>query len=173
MARKPSAWKPVPARATGGDGIRAAHTSFPAVKTIEGEIEWEDLKHYSFEQLKWMPGLGASQKGEVAYLKKQGIGFMRVDVTEGAPTAEQTERMLVEHAEALDLGTAEGREELRPMTLALISTQTFAWLHQFVSAAADDGADGKQATLPLVEVLGTRVPIHLLLDALRKDADEW
>ena len=45
--------------------VGAAHTSFPAVTTIEGEIEWEDLKHYSFEQLKWMPGLGASQKGDV------------------------------------------------------------------------------------------------------------
>jgi tetratricopeptide (TPR) repeat protein len=99
--------------------VGAAHTSFPAVKTIEGEIEWEDLKHYSFQQLKWMPGLGASQKGEVAYLKKQGIGFMRVDVTEGAPTAEQTERMLVEHAEALDLGTAEGRKELTDVAIKL------------------------------------------------------
>ena len=36
-----------------------------------------------------------------------------------APTAEQTERMLVEHAEALDLGTAEGRKELTDVAIKL------------------------------------------------------
>jgi hypothetical protein len=65
--------------------VGAEHTSFPRLQQVEGEVEWVDLSSSSFEQLKAMPGLGASQKGEVAYLKKIGASFMRVDVGEGAP----------------------------------------------------------------------------------------
>ena len=43
--------------------VGAEHTSFPTVKQVEGEVEWVDLSSSSFEQLKAMPGLGASQRG--------------------------------------------------------------------------------------------------------------
>eukprot|EP01046_Picozoa_sp_COSAG06_P094250 COSAG06_NODE_40411_length_402_cov_0.844884_1_plen_133_part_11 len=49
--------------------------------------------------------------GEVAYLKKIGASFMRVDVGEGAPDAEAAARMLGERADGLDLGTQAGLRE--------------------------------------------------------------
>ena len=55
-----------------------------------GELAWNELASYSFDELKAMPGLGASQKGEVAWLKRQGIPFLRMDVAQGAPSSEAT-----------------------------------------------------------------------------------
>ena len=99
--------------------VGAEHTSYPQREQVEGELEWTDLAGYSFEQLKAMPGLGASQKGEVAYLKKIGASFMRVDVGDGAPDAEAAAKMLGERADGLDLRTQQGLAEGSGVALKL------------------------------------------------------
>jgi hypothetical protein len=61
----------------------------PSTAHIPGELLWGQLKEYGYEALKAMPGLGASQKAEVAWLKSQGIPFTRCDVSAGAPPRKQ------------------------------------------------------------------------------------
>ena len=81
--------------------VGAEGTSYPTMKHVEGEGPWDELAAHGHKALKAMPGLGASQKGEVAWLKKKA--FMRVDVGEGAPDASAAARMLGARADGLDL----------------------------------------------------------------------
>jgi hypothetical protein len=104
--------------------VGAENTSWSAAhpNAITAELDWDELagcqhsdmsvtRASSVGTLKAMPGLGVSQKGEVAYLKKKGIAYMRVDVNNGVPDAEATADMLGARADALDLATAQGRSE--------------------------------------------------------------
>lgn len=91
--------------------VGAENTSFPAIEHVEGELTWAEIRNHTFAQLKHMPGLGASQKGEVAYLKKHGIAFMRIDVSNGAPDAAATVGMLADRWRALDLDSEIGLHE--------------------------------------------------------------
>ena len=56
---------------------------------VEGELRWEQLAGAARTGNLWddSSGLGGSQRGEVAWLKKCGIPFVRLDVGDGAPGA--------------------------------------------------------------------------------------
>ena len=56
---------------------------------VEGELLWEQLAGAARTGNLWDDdsGLGGSQRGEVAWLKKCGIPFVRLDVSDGAPGA--------------------------------------------------------------------------------------
>ena len=81
----------------------ATHSSYPVTAHVEGELAWNQLASNTFEELKAMPGLGASQKGEVAWLKRQGIPFLRMDVARGAPDSEATHEIFKIVGEAVPL----------------------------------------------------------------------
>ena len=89
----------------------AEGTSWPLCQTVEGEVAWDDLARHGYEGLRAMGGLGALQKGEVAWLKKQGIPFLRMDVAAGAPTVTEAAQMLVRRVRALSLDRESSRRE--------------------------------------------------------------
>ena len=89
--------------------VGADNTSWsPGGKLIEGELEWGELPKNGGEPDN---ALGGSQKAEVAWLMKNRIPFLRVDVRNGAPDADATAEMLGARAGALDLTTEVGRSE--------------------------------------------------------------
>jgi hypothetical protein len=53
--------------------------NFPETQSVPGEVEWDQLTDAAALRAAGR-GLGGSQKAEVAYLKKIGAKFQRVDV---------------------------------------------------------------------------------------------
>jgi hypothetical protein len=143
--------------------IGAEGTSYPTMEHVEGEVPWDELAAHNFEALKAMPGLGASQKGEVAWLKKKGFPFMRVDVREGAPDAEAAARMLGARADGLDLGTDAGLDEGREVASKLKAIE--AWDHALALnrdlVAGEIAAASDETT---VDTLAAKNDLALLLD---------
>ena len=89
--------------------VGADNTSWsPGGRLIKGELEWGELPKNGGEPDN---ALGGSQKAEVAWLMKNRIPFLRVDVRNGAPDADATAKMLGARADALDLTTEVGRSE--------------------------------------------------------------
>ena len=73
--------------------VGAENTSWsPGDKLLPCELAWEDLAAQGHTTT--AKGLGGSQLGEVAWMMKHGIPFLRLDVAQGAPDAAGTARML-------------------------------------------------------------------------------
>ena len=70
---------------------------------VEGELGWEELADAARAGTLWdaSSGLGGSQRGEVAWLKKCGIPFLRLDVGDGAPGSSESVTRLAARGEAL------------------------------------------------------------------------
>jgi len=136
--------------------VGAENTSWaPGASNLPGEVEWGYLASYTFEQLKQMPGLGASQKGEVAWLKKKAIPFMRMDVSKGVPDASATAQMLEARADGLRIDLARNLIEADDVAHKLQAvgalSVSLALRRDMVIAAetlsARVGAEGESATL--------------------------
>ena len=86
----------------------AENSVYPLRQDVPGEVDFRDLHAHGYEGLRSMGGLGASQKSEVAWLKKQGYPFLRVDVGQGMPGADAGARALCALAEDCSLSTELG-----------------------------------------------------------------
>ena len=69
----------------------------PPTTHVTGELRWGELAGAARAGNLWddNSGLGGSQRGEVAWLKKRGIPFIRLDVGDGAPGASEMSAILV------------------------------------------------------------------------------
>ena len=71
--------------------------SAASIPHVEGELRWEELAGAARAGKLWDDGsgLGGSQRGEVAWLRKCAIPFMRLDVGDGAPGASEIVELLL------------------------------------------------------------------------------
>ena len=93
---------------------------------VEGELRWEQLAGAARTGNLWddSSGLGGSQRGEVAWLKKCGIPFVRLDVGDGAPGAEDiVPRHVAQCAAACAALERELPGESRPAPVSRCRTQ--------------------------------------------------
>ena len=71
-------------------------------------------------------GLGGSQKGEVAYLQRMGYAYTRLDVMDGAPTADEAGALLAARAREMEgalRGAIAGAGAARPPARALLEPE--------------------------------------------------
>ena len=89
-------------------------SSWPSKAHVKGELNWEGLADAGRAGSLWdaASGLGASQRGEVAYLKKCSIPFLRVDVADGAPGASELVDRLAARGDELVVAMSDVAKEL-------------------------------------------------------------
>ena len=86
----------------------AEKTFSTVTEHVEGELGWGELPELgtlpqgAARQLWDKVGLGGSQKGEVAYLQRMGYAYTRLDVMDGAPTADEAGALLVARAREME-----------------------------------------------------------------------
>ena len=86
----------------------AEKTTSTVTRRVEGEVGWGELPELgtlpqgAARQLWDKVGLGGSQKGEVAYLQRMGYAYTRLDVMDGAPTADEAGALLAARAREME-----------------------------------------------------------------------
>ena len=155
--------------------IGAENTSWSkGAKMLPCELAWEDVAKQGHTMTD--RGLGGSQRGEVAWLMKLEIPFMRLDVMQGAPDASGTAQMLGARADGLDLATVEGMGEGDDVAAKLAGVGAFdraeALRRDIVREARKVLGNKHQRTLVYIDNLGELLQTQGKLDEARPLIDE-